>query len=530
VHADHGEGEWPPFGSPHGGRSPTNEGPVAPTNGRSASTPHSGWDGNGHRPPADETLSAAPSLLASRFELVRPIGGGAITRVLEARDRLAHRLVALKFPVKRLAGDQAFLERLERAVSTAAGVAHPNVAAVHAVERDRGGAFVVVELVNGSSLLEMLEARGPMPPTVAAKVAADVCAALAAAHAKGVAHGHLTPANILLTIDGRVKVTDFALAQAGSPSAPPAEPAADLRALGRCLGAMLTGREPLEAPARPAADVPAGLAAIIARLVDAPRAGEGAEAYRSAADAGRDLARFAAATRPGAAAPDRRAAAPALSPAPGPPPAAAAAAGAPTVAAGPDRPGAIRAAPGAPGSPSGAARSSPGAIGAAPGGGRRRRLALLAAAAAAAATVGVVAALGLGRQPGTPAAGQAPPPPTTAALATIGEPATTLAAPTTLAPTTASPATTPPTATDGRTTTSRRPEPERRVVPNVVGLRRGQAADALAQARLGVLVQLVPAKEPGQVQRVIAQLPAAGELAPAGSEVTILVGTKGSRG
>jgi serine/threonine-protein kinase len=176
-------------------------------------------------------------LLGNRYEVVRHIGIGAATRVLEAWDRREGRRVALKVLIQRLAGDEAFLERLEREARTAASLTHPNIAAVHAVGWDARTAFVVTELVDGSSLRDLLAVRGPLPPAGAARVAAEVCAALAAAHARGVTHGHLTSANILLAIDGQVKVTDFRLAQAARPSAAVSEPATDLRGLGRCLGA-----------------------------------------------------------------------------------------------------------------------------------------------------------------------------------------------------------------------------------------------------------------------------------------------------
>jgi eukaryotic-like serine/threonine-protein kinase len=246
---------------------------------------------------------------------------------------------------------------------------------VHGMGRDGRGAFVVVELVDGSSLRDMLADRGPLPAAGAARVAAGVCTAVAAAHAQGVAHGHLTAANILRTIDGRVKVTDFSLAQAAQRSAQPPDPAADLRSLGRCLGAMLTGREPTDdEPVRLGAEVPAGLAAIAERLTGDRHHGE---AYRSAADAGRDLARFRASVRPDAPGMARPRAGPArgaaAAPDAGPPTGADLV---PVAAAG--RPGRL-----------GASASSPPRE-------RPRRLGLVAALVAGAVVLaGVVAVLGL---------------------------------------------------------------------------------------------------------------------------------------
>jgi hypothetical protein len=470
VHANHGDRERPPSGSPDGGRS---------------------------------------LLTGDRYELVRPLGGGAVTRVVEAWDRLARRRVALKVPVKPFAGDEAFLDRLQRSAGTAAGIVHPNVAAVHGMERDDRGAFVVVELVDGSSLRDMLADRGPLPAAGAARVAASVCAAVAAAHALGVVHGHLTPANILLTIDGRVKVTDFFLAQAAQAWAEPPGPAADLRALGRCLGAMLTGREPVDdEPVRLGAGVPAGLDAIATRMTGDPHDGE---TYRSAADAGRDLARFLA----GVGADARGPAPPQSEPAHGAP-------GAPDGRRSQRAGLAPAAAAGLPARRGTSASSPPGR--------RTRRLALVAGLIAAAVLIGMVAALGLGRGPGTPASGQAAAPPTEVLASTTGRPATSRAPATTVRSRTR-PSTTALPSAGRQTTTSAAPTgPDQRIVPNVVGLHREQAADVLARAQLEVRVLRVPVQASGQVQRVIAQQPEAGRPAPAGSEVTLLVGSKRAAG
>jgi len=106
----------------------------------------------------------APEVLGNRYEIGRPIGRGAMTRVLEAWDRHGHRRVALKVLVDRLAADEAFLERLEREARTAASLSHRNIAAVHAVGADTRTRFVVSELVEGPSLPDMLADRGPLPP------------------------------------------------------------------------------------------------------------------------------------------------------------------------------------------------------------------------------------------------------------------------------------------------------------------------------------------------------------------------------
>jgi eukaryotic-like serine/threonine-protein kinase len=447
----------------------------------------------------------APEVLGNRYEVGRFIGSGATSRVLEAWDRHEQRHVALKVPVDRLAADEAFLERLEREARTAASLSHPNIAAVLGVGWDSRSRFVVTELVDGPSLGDMLTDRGPLPPVGAARVAAKVCAALAAAHARGVAHGHLTLANVLLAIDGQVKVTDFRLAQAARPAAAGSGPAADLQGVGRCLAAMLTGQEPTaDAPIGLDPEAPAALAAIVLRT-----AGDPQSAYRSAAELGQDLDRFLAGVhqaavspvQPGLASGHDRSAVAALA---DPPAAQPVPRLAPTP---PDRRIPFAARP--------------------PQGRQRRRLTLTAGLAGAGLVV--IGAVGLlGRQPPGPATNQAVAPPSTASLATTTSQSTTSRAPAT----TPSPSTThtgtasPPLTIPQPTTTGQVVGPGQRIVPNLVGLHRQQAADVLARLQLGIRMVPMRVGDSDKVQRVVGQQPSAGQVVPAGSAVTVLVGTR----
>jgi serine/threonine-protein kinase len=446
----------------------------------------------------------APEVLGNRYEVGRLIGRGAMTRVLEAWDRREHRHVALKVPSERLAGDEAFLERLEREAQTAASLTHPNIVAVHGVGYDTRIRFVVTELVEGPSLRGMLADRGPLPPVGAARVAAGVCAALAAAHRRGVAHGHLTPANVLLAIDGGVKVTDFRLAQAARPAAAASVPAADLQGVGRCLAAMLTGREPVaDAPIGLGPEVPAELATIVLRA-----AGGLEGAYRSAAELRHDLDRFLASVHHGAPSTAQ-----------------------PDVASGHDRSTVVAVAcpPAAQLLPRTAAEPPAHRVASAgrpPPARQRRRLTLTAGLVAGLVVAGVAALLG--RQPPGPVTNHALTPASTAILATTTSQSTTSLAPaTTASPSTTRTGTASPPATIRQATTTRQAVgPGQRIVPDVVGLRRQQAADVLARAQLGTQVVPTQVSDSRQVQRVVAQQPPAGHLLPAGSEVTVLVGTR----
>jgi eukaryotic-like serine/threonine-protein kinase len=327
----------------------------------------------------------------------------------------------------------------------------------------------------------MVASRGPLPPVGAARVAAQVCAALAAAHARGRTHGHLTPANVLLGIDGRVRLTDFRLAQAARPLTAAPDPDDDLRSLGRCLVVMLTGSEPAAGErVRLGPEVPPELAAIVTRAAGGPQ-----RSYRSADELGRDLARFLAAAGSGAARPMQLRSSSRVAPPTSP------------------------AAPGVTASPA------------------RRRPGLTLAAGLVAAgllLVGAVVAVGLrGGEPKRPDAGQAPP--SSAVLTTTRQTATD-GAPTTTAPATTTPQRTATPAPTTRPGGGQAVGPVQRIVPDVVGLHRGQALDALADAQLGVQIVRLQVRDPGQIQRVVAQQPAAGQVVPAESVVRLTVGTK----
>jgi eukaryotic-like serine/threonine-protein kinase len=452
----------------------------------------------------------APDVLANRYEVGRPLGSGATTKVLQAWDRHEQRHVALKVPVEQLAGDAAFLDRFEHQAQRATGLTHPNIAAVHGVGGDGRTRFVVTELVAGSSLDDMVAHRGALPPVGAARVAAQVCTALAAAHGGGVAHGHLTPANILLGIDGQVKVTDFGLAQAARSSTCASDPAADLQGVGRCLAAMLTGREPAaDAPIGLGPEVPAALAAIVLRSVGGPQS-----AYRSATELGHDLDRFLAGVHQGAVSPVQ-----------------------PGLASGHDRSAAVALASSpaaqlvprlAPTPPERRIPSAARPPQARPPQGRRRRRLTLTAGLVGAGLVVIGAAGLLGRQPPGPGISQAVAPPSTASLAATTSRSTTSRAPAR----TPSPSTTrtgtasPPLAIRQPTTTGQVVGPGQRIVPNLVGLHRQQAANRLAHLQL--VIRMVPMRvgDSDRVQRVVAQQPWAGQVVPAGSVVTVLVGTR----
>ncbi len=151
-------------------------------------------------------------LLAARYRLIERIDEGGAGEVWRARDEKLDRDVAIK-----LLGsdaDDAFRARFADEARRAAAVVHPNVVTVFDEGRDGADAFMVMELVPGKTLREIVAERGPLPAHEVARLIRQVAGALDAAHAAGVVHCDVKPANIIVDPQGIAKLTDFGIARA----------------------------------------------------------------------------------------------------------------------------------------------------------------------------------------------------------------------------------------------------------------------------------------------------------------------------
>ncbi|WKV70337.1 serine/threonine protein kinase [Streptomyces sp. PCS3-D2] len=170
-----------------------------------------------------DTSEAGRRLIDGRFELVAPLGSGGMGTVWRARDIALHREVALKEvrpPDPATAAAQPGLaeqmrERAVREARALARLAHPHVVTIHHIVEPADGTdahpWIVMEMVRGGSLHDRLES-GPMPPAEVARLGLDVLSALRAAHAEGILHRDVKPANVLLRPDGSAVLTDFGIA------------------------------------------------------------------------------------------------------------------------------------------------------------------------------------------------------------------------------------------------------------------------------------------------------------------------------
>ena len=208
-----------------------------------------------------------PLVFNDRYQLNTQLGEGGLAEVYLAQDLALNRLVAVKLLRTQYTHDPAFLVRFHREAQNAASLNSSNIVSVYDFGQDYERPYIVMEYVPGEDLRTILD-RGVLPLSVVVDYVIQICNAVGLAHRRGMVHGDLKPANIMVSAENQIKVTDFGLARAlgesamddghlvwGTPAyfAPEQAagdsmlPASDVYAIGIMLYEMLTGTVPFVA-------------------------------------------------------------------------------------------------------------------------------------------------------------------------------------------------------------------------------------------------------------------------------------------
>ncbi|OYD07565.1 protein kinase domain-containing protein [Paludifilum halophilum] len=156
--------------------------------------------------------------LGGRYQIIERVGGGGMAVVYKAKDLILERYVAVKVMNQSLSHDEGFIRRFNREAKAAGSLSHPNVVNVYDVGCEQSTHYMVMEYIEGESLMERILDRGRIPAEEAVKIAEQVCEGLAHAHENGIVHRDIKPHNIMATRDGRYKLTDFGISRLSNSS------------------------------------------------------------------------------------------------------------------------------------------------------------------------------------------------------------------------------------------------------------------------------------------------------------------------
>lgn len=151
--------------------------------------------------------------LGKRYEVLSKIGAGGMADVYKGRDTKLNRFVAIKVLKKEYREDEDFVRKFQSEAQAAAGLMNPNIVNVYDVGEDRGLYYMVMELVEGITLKDYIERKGRLSHKEVISIAIQMCTGIGAAHAAGIIHRDIKPQNVIISRDGKVKVTDFGIAK-----------------------------------------------------------------------------------------------------------------------------------------------------------------------------------------------------------------------------------------------------------------------------------------------------------------------------
>ena len=204
-------------------------------------------------------------MLSGRYEIIELVGSGGMSEVYKAKCHVLNRYVAIKVLKPEFSSDVNFVTKFRIEAQSAAGLSHPNIVNVYDVGEDNGIYYIVMELVEGTTLKEYIQAHGRIEPMQAIDFAIQIAQGLQAAHEHHTIHRDIKPQNIIMSNNGTLKVTDFGIARAASSSTTTtnamgsvhyispeqarggfSDERSDIYSLGITMYEMLTGHVPFE--------------------------------------------------------------------------------------------------------------------------------------------------------------------------------------------------------------------------------------------------------------------------------------------
>ena len=205
------------------------------------------------------------SYVINRYEIIAKIGSGGMADVYKAKDHVVNRLVAIKVLKQEYSTDATFVKKFRVEAQSAAGLSHPNIVSVYDVGEDDGVYFIVMELVQGITLKNYIDMKGKLDIREALNISVQIASGLSAAHENRIIHRDIKPQNIIMSRDGKVKVTDFGIAKVADSTTVTTTAAgtvhyispeqarggysderSDIYSLGITMYEMVTGRVPFE--------------------------------------------------------------------------------------------------------------------------------------------------------------------------------------------------------------------------------------------------------------------------------------------
>ena len=156
----------------------------------------------------------AGSFLADRYEIIEGIGAGGMSDVYKAKDNVLGRFVAIKVLRQEFTEDMNFVTKFHAEAQAAAGLEHPNIVNIYDVGSDNSMHYIVMEYIDGITLKSYIEKKGQLTDKEAISIAIQVGRGIEAAHNKNIIHRDIKPQNIMISKQGKVKVTDFGIAKA----------------------------------------------------------------------------------------------------------------------------------------------------------------------------------------------------------------------------------------------------------------------------------------------------------------------------